>query len=305
MDTSPHKSDFVNVNGINLHYLDWGGDGETLIFLTGMGCSAHLFDKIAPRFTDKFRVLALTRRGQGESDYPETGYDADTLVDDILDFMDTMNIEKAILAGHSMAGLELSHFAVTHPTRVRKLIYLDAAYDRRGLGELIEKDPLKDVQSPNLKQEFSSVDEYIAHLKQIRPDLAKIWNESWELSMHFELDKNEKGEFVEKDMQIINKAMSETMDHYAPEDAKIKIPVLSFFARNDQPGFPDYLTEEQKKAKLDFFRREVLPRWEKNISKFKADVPHAKVVVIPDGHHYCFIAQEDLVYKEMMNFLLD
>ena len=38
MDISPHKSDFVEVNGIRLHYLDWGGDGETLIFLTGMGC---------------------------------------------------------------------------------------------------------------------------------------------------------------------------------------------------------------------------------------------------------------------------
>ena len=60
MDTSPHKSDFVDVNGIRLHYLDWGGDGETLIFLTGMGSSAHTFDHIAPRFTDKFRVLALT-----------------------------------------------------------------------------------------------------------------------------------------------------------------------------------------------------------------------------------------------------
>jgi len=64
MDTSPHKSDFIHVNGINLHYLDWGGDGETLIFLTGMGCSAHLFDNIAPRFTDKFRVLAPPAAGR-------------------------------------------------------------------------------------------------------------------------------------------------------------------------------------------------------------------------------------------------
>ena len=34
------KSDFVHVNGIRLHYLDWGGEGPTLIFLTGMGCSS-------------------------------------------------------------------------------------------------------------------------------------------------------------------------------------------------------------------------------------------------------------------------
>jgi pimeloyl-ACP methyl ester carboxylesterase len=80
LDTSPHKSDFVNVNGIRLHYLDWGGSGDVLLFLAGMGCNAHIFDHFAPRFTDKFHVIALTRRGQIRS--PETGY-TDTLTDDI------------------------------------------------------------------------------------------------------------------------------------------------------------------------------------------------------------------------------
>ncbi len=92
------RSDFVHINGIRLHYLDWGGTGPTLIFLTGMGCSAYIFNKFAPRFADAFHVLALTRRGQGDSDYPEAGYDADTLTEDIRQFMDSLNIEKAILA---------------------------------------------------------------------------------------------------------------------------------------------------------------------------------------------------------------
>jgi len=102
MNSSNHKSDFVDVNGIRLHYLDWGGYGPTLIFLTGMGATAYIFNKFAPRFTDKCRVLALTRRGQGDSDTPETGYDADTLTEDIRQFMDRLHVEKAILAGHSL-----------------------------------------------------------------------------------------------------------------------------------------------------------------------------------------------------------
>jgi pimeloyl-ACP methyl ester carboxylesterase len=77
MENSLHKSGFVNVNGIRLHYLDWGGSGPALLFLAGMGCNAHIFNRFAPRFTDKFHTLALTRRGHGESDYPETGYDID------------------------------------------------------------------------------------------------------------------------------------------------------------------------------------------------------------------------------------
>src|SRR5512139_3249054 len=143
MSTSHLKSDLIQVNGTRLHYLDWGGNGPTLIFLTGMGCSAYIFNKFAPRFTDRFRVLALTRRGQGDSDYPETGYDADTLTDDIRQFMDQLHVEQAILAGHSLAGVELTHFAATYPARVEKLVYMDALDDRRGFPAIREQNPLR------------------------------------------------------------------------------------------------------------------------------------------------------------------
>src|SRR5512139_2549361 len=98
MSTAKPESNFVNVNGVRLHYLDWGGNGPALIFLTGMGCSAYIFNKIAPRFTDRFHVLALTRRGQGDSDIPETGYDAGTLTEDICQFMNHLKVDKTILA---------------------------------------------------------------------------------------------------------------------------------------------------------------------------------------------------------------
>jgi len=73
LDTLPYKSDFVNVNGIRLHYLDWGGNGTALLLLPGMGNSAYIYGEFAPRFVDNFRVIAITRRGHGDSDRPETG----------------------------------------------------------------------------------------------------------------------------------------------------------------------------------------------------------------------------------------
>ena len=79
MNTSARKSDFVQVNGINLHYLDWGGEGDALLFIPGLGGTGYAFDKLARRFTDMFHVMALTRRGHGDSDYPENGYDLETL----------------------------------------------------------------------------------------------------------------------------------------------------------------------------------------------------------------------------------
>ena len=57
-DQSPHNSGFITVNNVKIHYLDWGGAGGTLLFLHGMGDTAHRYDDFAPRFTNQFRVLA-------------------------------------------------------------------------------------------------------------------------------------------------------------------------------------------------------------------------------------------------------
>src|SRR5213592_1719977 len=93
-DKSPHKPGFLTVNNVKLHYLDWGGNGDTLLFLHGMGDTAHIYDALAPRFTNQFRVLGLTRRGHGESQVPESGYDTATRVEDIRQFLDALNISR-------------------------------------------------------------------------------------------------------------------------------------------------------------------------------------------------------------------
>jgi len=304
LDTSPHKSDFVNVNGINLHYLDWGGKGDTLIFLTGLGSSSHDFDRIAPRFTDQFRVLALTRRGNGESDHPKIGYDIDILIDDILDLMDALRIEKAILAGHSFAGVELTRFTEKYPERVSKLIYLDAVYDPKGMSEVLKNSPVNSIQPPNGKTEFSTVDEYVEYLKDLRPDLANLWNEIFDVTVMLDLEKNANGNFIEKDTSNIARQMLESVATYDPQHANIKVPVLRFEAHSD-PVRPSYFTDEQRKAADDFHHDQWIPFARTVTARFKKEIPQAKIIEIPNGHHYCFISHEDFVYEEMRKFLLE
>src|SRR5436309_919237 len=66
---------FTSVNGVRLHFLDWGGHGPALVFLSGLGDDVHRFDALAPKFTDRYRALGFTRRGQESSEKPATGYD--------------------------------------------------------------------------------------------------------------------------------------------------------------------------------------------------------------------------------------
>lgn len=128
-DKSPHKRGFVTVNGVRLHFLDWGGSGDSLLLLTGSGDDAHIFDSFAPKLIEGFHVVGLTRRGFGESDKPRRGYDTATLVEDIRGFLDAMKIKSVAIVGHSVSGTEMTMFASRYPGRVTKLVYLDAAYD--------------------------------------------------------------------------------------------------------------------------------------------------------------------------------
>jgi len=128
---------YVTVNGVRLHYADWGGTGEALLFLMPNGGSiVRQFGAIAPQFTDRFHVMGLTRRGLPPSERPASGYDTATLVRDIVAFLDLMGIERVNLAGHSVAGAEMTRLAGSYPQRVSKLVYMDAANDYKWLGEI-------------------------------------------------------------------------------------------------------------------------------------------------------------------------
>ncbi len=128
-DPSPHHIQFIEVQeGVKLEVLDWGGSGRAIVFLPGLGNTAHVFDDFAPKLTSAFHVYGITRRGFGASSAPESGYDADRLGDDVLAVIDALKISKPVLAGHSLGGEELSSIGTRHPEKVSALIYLDAGY---------------------------------------------------------------------------------------------------------------------------------------------------------------------------------
>jgi pimeloyl-ACP methyl ester carboxylesterase len=114
---------------VRLEVLDWGGQGHPLVLLSGLGNTAHVFDDIAPKLTGKFHVYGITRRGFGASSAPKTGYSADELGNDVMAVLKAMNIERPILAGHSIAGEELSSIGTRFPEQVAGLVYLDAAHE--------------------------------------------------------------------------------------------------------------------------------------------------------------------------------
>lgn len=113
-----------------LEVVDWGGSGVPIVFLAGLGHTAHVFDDFAAPLTDQYHVLGITRRGFGASSQPDSGYNIPTLAEDIRIVMDSLGIERAVLVGHSLGGDEMTLFARKHPQMVVALVYIEAAYNR-------------------------------------------------------------------------------------------------------------------------------------------------------------------------------
>jgi len=275
-----------------------------MLFLAGMGSSAYIYGGFAPLFADRFRVLALTRRGHGDSDYPETGYAPDTLVEDIRKFMDALHIGKAVLVGHSLAGVELTHFSATYPERVEKLVYLDALDDRRREGTIMEQNPLRNVE---IKKEPAApprtLAEFIANVKRDVPEFAAIWNEVWDEEISHGVKVNEEGVYVDRMPASVETMIVENLvKDYAPKRVETVIPTLFIIGNRKRTRFEGY-TAEHIKAYEKFDREIREPFFWEIVSEFQGRFPHAKIIVIPGGHHYCFMAQEQLVFEEMQKFL--
>jgi pimeloyl-ACP methyl ester carboxylesterase len=126
VDASPHLSESVDIDGVRINYLDWGGIGPALVMIHGLGGNPHIFDDLAPLLRDHLHVIAYALRGHGDSDAPPKGpYDLKALVGDLGHFLDRLRIDRAHLLAWSTSADQATSFASRSPERVGKVVYLE------------------------------------------------------------------------------------------------------------------------------------------------------------------------------------
>ena len=291
-----HQVRFLNGSTKNrLEVLDWGGEGQAIIFLSGAGNSGHVFDEFAPRFTDRFHVYALSRRGYGASE-PSTGYDMKTLTDDILAIMDSLKIEKVIFVGHSIAGDEMSKFAVLHPSRVDKIIYLDAAYDRTKVSEYVKYFP--EFPKPNAEDSSS----FLRYKKfMVSQSGVSLPDEEIKQTSIF----SKEGRYV-KDVTAdsIGGALFVSVEH--PDYNQIKCPALAIYAVSDSiiqlaPFYAKLDAVNKKKVDTLYSVWNEFNNGER--ARFSKEVQGGSVKEVRGANHYLFISNTAETEKLMREFL--
>jgi esterase len=114
----------LDIGGLKFRYLDWGGDGPPLVMLHGLSGHAHTWDHTAAGLRDRYRVLVLDQRGHGDSEWASQ-YGFALMADDLLGFLDALDLGEVTLMGLSMGGIVSFLFAASHPERVSRLLVLD------------------------------------------------------------------------------------------------------------------------------------------------------------------------------------
>ncbi len=152
----------VEIGGLRFHYTDWGGDGPPLVMLHGLSGHARTWDDTAAPLSGRYRVLALDQRGHGDTDWaPEYGFAP--MAQDLLGFLDALDLREVTLMGLSMGGIVSFVFAAAHPERVRRLVVMDIGPEIAAAGATNVASALA------AKDTFSSEDEALAQARASNP----------------------------------------------------------------------------------------------------------------------------------------
>jgi non-heme chloroperoxidase len=304
-DPSPHRVLFIPVSGrsigdrtqsVLLEVLDWGGTGPAIVLLAGSGGTAHIYDDLAPKLVDRFRVVGITRRGHGASSRAADtmSYTLDPLTADIRTVLDSLGIRRASLVGHSIAGAEITRFAARWPDRVEKLVYLDSAHDFEGYDQLLAGNP--SWPPPVAMRTGTHNDSLNAWRDWGKRDLWGYWSDAMEVDRVRTYDAD----------SFALRVLARDATLHPKEYRSVRSPALALSAWYTTGTWFFHLDPLRDSAKWQEASRWVetalRPFLARGNQRFLDEIPNGRLIQF-DSDHYVFIFREERTLAELRQFL--
>ena len=121
------------VKDLNINYIQYG-EGEDIILLHGWGQNIKMMDPVGQNLEDKFRITILDLPGFGSSETPKFAYTINDYTELLHDFLESLNIKKPTLIGHSFGGRIAINYSAIYP--VNKLVLFGSPFivrEKKGL----------------------------------------------------------------------------------------------------------------------------------------------------------------------------
>jgi pimeloyl-ACP methyl ester carboxylesterase len=162
------SSKTLRVNDLALHYLEWGKpDAPPIVCVHGYTGSADAFNALARQLQDRFHFLAPDVRGHGESAWsPAEAYRYEDQASDLAEFARQLGLDKFVLIGTSMGGINAMIYAAEHAERLSGLVIND-------IGPEAEAGTQRITQMVGSRpDEFATLEEAMAYRAAVSPILA-------------------------------------------------------------------------------------------------------------------------------------
>lgn len=126
---SNSESEFVEIDGMQVHYRDEGNTSDSipLILIHGTGASLHTWEGWVKSLKKNHRIITFDLPAYGLTGPNPTGdYSQDYYVSFVDKLLTKLSVKKCILGGNSLGGGITWAYSLTHPERVQKMILVDA-----------------------------------------------------------------------------------------------------------------------------------------------------------------------------------
>jgi len=119
---------FALINNLTLHYrIEGDARNPPLVFINSLGTDLRLWDEVAAKFVDRYRLIHYDKRGHGLSDAPTGPYSIRDYAHDLAGLLDHLKVETGILVGISVGGMIAMDYTLQYPERVKALVLCDTA----------------------------------------------------------------------------------------------------------------------------------------------------------------------------------
>ncbi|HWO94672.1 MAG TPA: alpha/beta hydrolase [Dehalococcoidia bacterium] len=119
------ESRFAQLGQIRMHYWDWGGTGQPVLFVHANGFHGAVWSPIAEALLPEYRSIAVDVRGHGDSDKPDQGYEWTQLASDIGELLHALDVRDAVGIGHSLGGGLTVICAALYPGAISRAVLID------------------------------------------------------------------------------------------------------------------------------------------------------------------------------------
>jgi pimeloyl-ACP methyl ester carboxylesterase len=161
------RDQYAQVNGLRLHYLEWGDPAAPpLIFLHGGALTAHTWDIVGLAFRDEYRCIVPDLRGHGDSDWaPDGDYSPDAYSSDLGALLEHLRIDRTVLIGNSLGGMTAAHYTAqrTPAEQPDALVLVDVGPEMREAG----RERLRNFTGG--PREMDSIDDFVERAVAFNP----------------------------------------------------------------------------------------------------------------------------------------